>query len=145
MTLDDLPAVNASLNGLAAVLLTAGFICILNRKISAHRACMQSAFVVSAIFLVCYVTYHVHKNGHPTPFGGTGAIRPVYYTMLISHIILAIVIVPLVLRTLWLARSARFEEHRHWARRTFPLWYYVSVTGVLIYFFLYQWWPLAKA
>jgi putative membrane protein len=141
MTLDDLPAVNASLNGLATILLTAGFICIMRRKIAAHQMCMQSAVAVSAVFLASYVTYHVHKNGHPTPFGGQGIIRPIYFTMLISHIILAIVIVPLVLRTLWLARHGRFDRHRSWAKITFPLWYYVSVTGVLVYFFLYQWWP----
>lgn len=142
MTLDDLPIVNASLNGLATVLLTAGFVCIKRRRVAGHRACMQSAFAVSAVFLACYITYHVHKNGHPTQFGGAGMIRPVYYTMLISHILLAMAVVPLVLRTLWLARSARFVDHRRWALWTFPIWYYVSVTGVLVYFFLYQWWPV---
>jgi uncharacterized membrane protein YozB (DUF420 family) len=140
MTLQDFPALDASLNGTAAVLLTAGFVFIKRKHIAAHRACMVAAFAVSAVFLGCYLYYHITK-GKPTPFGGTGAIRTVYFTMLISHIVLAIVIVPMILRTLTLAFQGRFERHRAWARWTFPLWYYVSVTGVLVYFFLYKWWP----
>ena len=140
MTLQDFPALDASLNGTAAVLLTAGFVSIKQKKIAAHRACMLGAFSVSAVFLGCYLYYHV-KTGARTPFGGTGVIRTIYYTMLISHILLAFVIVPLILRTLTLALRGDFVRHRVWARWTFPLWYYVSVTGVLVYFFLYQWWP----
>ncbi len=140
MTLQDFPALDASLNGTAALLLTAGFVLIKLRKIAAHRTCMLGAFSVSAVFLGCYLYYHI-KTGARTPFGGTGAIRTIYYTMLISHILLAFVIVPLILRTLTLALRGDFVRHRAWARWTFPLWYYVSVTGVLVYFFLYQWWP----
>lgn len=142
MTLHDFPALNASLNGTATVLLTAGFAFIKRRNVSAHRAAMLTAFTVSVAFLVCYVAYHL-QTGARTPFGGTGWIRPVYFAMLISHILLALVIVPLILITLTLALRRRFDQHRRWARWTFPLWYYVSVTGVLVYFFLYQWWPAA--
>jgi putative membrane protein len=141
MSVSDLPAVNASLNALATVLLTAGFVFIKQRRVPAHRACMVTAFGVSCVFLVTYVIHKILMRGVHTPFGGEGIIRNIYYTMLISHIILAIVIVPLVLVTLRHAVAGRFELHRKWARRTFPLWYYVSVTGVLVYFFLYQWFP----
>jgi putative membrane protein len=144
MTLQDVPAVNATLNGLATVLMTAGFIFIKSGRIAAHRACMLSAGVVSAVFLVGYVTHKILIRGVHTPFGGEGAIRGVYYAMLISHIILAIGIAFLVPRTFLFALQGRFDRHRAWARWTFPIWYYVSITGVLVYFFLYQWWP-AKA
>jgi uncharacterized membrane protein YozB (DUF420 family) len=140
MNVQDFPALNASLNATSALLMTAGFISIKTKRIAVHRACMLAAVIVSTLFLVCYVTYHVRK-GEPTRFGGTGAIRSVYFAMLISHILLAMTIVPLVLRTVFLALKGRFEQHRAWARWTFPLWYYVSVTGVLVYFFLYRWWP----
>jgi uncharacterized membrane protein YozB (DUF420 family) len=141
MSVSDLPAVNASLNALATVLLTTGFVFIKQRQVTAHRRCMVSAFVVSCIFLVTYVLHKILMRGVHTAFGGEGVIRTIYYTMLISHIILAIVIVPLVLVTLRHAVVGRIELHRRWARWTFPLWYYVSVTGVLVYFFLYQWFP----
>jgi putative membrane protein len=142
MPLHDFPALNASLNGTAAVLLSAGFIFIKRRNVTAHRACMLAAFAVSGAFLACYVAYHL-QTGARTLFGGTGWIRPVYFAMLLSHILLALVMVPLILTTLTLALRKRFDRHRQWARWTFPLWYYVSVTGVLIYFFLYRWWPAA--
>ena len=141
MSVSDLPALNASLNALATILLTAGFVFIKQRQVSSHRLCMVSAFVVSCVFLVTYVLHKILMRGVHTPFGGEGAIRTIYYTMLISHIILAIVIVPLVLTTLRYAVVGRMDVHRKWARWTFPLWYYVSVTGVLVYFFLYQWFP----
>jgi len=141
MSVSDLPALNASLNALATILLTAGFVFIKQRQVSSHRLCMVSAFVVSCVFLVTYVLHKILMRGVHTPFGGEGAIRTIYYTMLISHIILAIVIVPLVLATLRYAVVGRIDVHRKWARWTFPLWYYVSVTGVLVYFFLYQWFP----
>ncbi len=141
MSVSDLPAVNASLNALATVLLTAGFVFIKRREVPRHRWCMVSAFVVSCVFLVTYVLHKILMRGVHTPFGGEGAIRTVYYAMLISHIILAIVIVPLVLITLRHAVAGRIGLHRNWARWTYPLWYYVSVTGVLVYFFLYQWFP----
>lgn len=141
MSVSDLPAVNASLNALSTVLLTSGFIFIQRRQIAAHRACMISAFAVSCVFLVTYVVHKILMRGVHTPFGGTGVIRGVYYTMLISHIILAMLIVPLALLTLRHALAGRFQTHKKWARWTFPLWSYVSVTGVLVYFFLYQWYP----
>jgi len=141
MTIHDIPALNATLNGIATVLLTAGFIFIRRKQVAEHRFCMQSAFLVSAVFLIGYVTHKILIRGVHTPFGGTGVIRTLYYCMLISHIILAIVIVPLILRTITLARRGDFVGHRKWARWTYPLWYYVSVTGVLVYFSLYQWWP----
>ena len=142
MTLHDFPALNAGLNGTAAVLLTAGFILIKRKNVTAHRAAMLAAFTVSVAFLSCYVAYHLQAGAH-TPFGGTGWIRPAYFAMLVSHILLAMAIVPLIMVTLTLALRGRFDRHRAWARWTFPLWYYVSVTGVLIYFFLYRWWPAA--
>lgn len=140
MNVSDFPALNASLNASAAVLMTAGFVFIRRRRIALHRACMISAVLVSAAFLVSYITYHSLK-GEPTRFAGTGAIRTVYLGMLLSHSILAVVIVPMVLRVVYLAVRGRYEQHRAWARWTYPLWTYVSVTGVLVYFFLYQWWP----
>jgi len=140
MTIHDLPAVDAALNATAAVLLTAGFVCIRRRRVRAHRAAMLGAFAVSVAFLACYLTYHA-KTGARTPFGGTGAVRAVYLALLASHVVLAMAIVPLVLVTLALALRGRFARHRRWARWTFPLWYYVSVTGVLVYLALYRWWP----
>lgn len=144
MSVSDLPALNASLNGLATILLTLGFIFICFKNVKAHRACMGSAFLVSCVFLVTYVLHKILVRGVHTPFGGEGFIRTVYYVMLISHIFLAIVIVPLILITLTHALKGRFEKHRAWAKWTFPTWYYVSVTGVLVYFFLYQWFPYVK-
>ena len=141
MSVGDLPAVNATLNGCATVLLTAGFVLIRSGRIQWHRNCMVAAFAVSVVFLITYVLHKVLVRGVHTPFGGEGAIRTVYYAMLISHILLAIVIVPLVLVTLNHAIKGRFVRHKAWARWTFPIWYYVSVTGVLVYFFLYQWFP----
>ena len=141
MTVQDIPALNATLNSIATVLLTAGFIFIRRKQVAAHRFCMQGAFLVSAIFLIGYVTHKILIHGVHTPFGGTGLIKTLYYMMLTTHIILAMVIVPLILRTITLARRGDFLRHRAWARWTFPLWYYVSVTGVLVYFSLYQWWP----
>lgn len=141
MSVSDLPAVNASLNGLATILLTAGFIFIKRGRIAAHRACMGTAFVVSMVFLVTYVTHKYLKGNVHTYLGAEGAILYFYKTMLFSHIILAIAIVPLVLITIRFALIGKYVNHRAWARWTFPIWYYVSVTGVLVYFFLYQWFP----
>lgn len=144
MTLQDIPALNASLNGLATVLITLGFIFIKARRIQAHRRTMLIAGAVSALFLVSYVTHKILIHGVHTPFGGEGLIRKVYYTMLISHIILAIAIAYLVPKTFSLAIQGHIDRHRAWARWTFPIWYYVSVTGVLVYFFLYRWWPASS-
>lgn len=144
MTINDIPALNASLNGLATVLLTIGFILIKQGRREAHRKVMTTACVVSAIFLVGYVTHKILIRGVHTPFGGVGAIRTVYYTMLISHILLAISIAYLVPRTFLFAISGNIVRHQAWAKWTFPIWYYVSITGVLVYFFLYQWWPATR-
>ncbi len=145
MTVSDLPALNASLNGLATLLLLAGFIFIKTERKLAHRNCMVAAFCVSAVFLVTYVAHKILVQGVHTPFGGEGAIRTFYYVMLASHILLAMVIVPLILVTITHAIKARYDRHKAWARWTYPLWMYVSVTGVLVYFMLYQWFPAMPA
>ena len=151
MTLNDIPALNAGLNALATVLMTAGFIFIKAGNKTAHRASMISAGVVSAIFLVGYLTHKALKGMQAgageaihTQFGGEGAIRVVYYAMLLTHVLLAISIAYLVPRTFAFAFQGNYERHKKWARVVFPIWYYVSVTGVLVYFFLYQWWPKAS-
>tara|TARA_E500000178_G_C16669719_1_gene594500 strand:+ start:90 stop:515 length:426 start_codon:yes stop_codon:yes gene_type:complete len=136
---EALPTINACLNGTATVLLTLGFIFIKSGKTVSHRVSMVSAFLVSVVFLAFYLLHKYLVQGVHTPFAGEGFWRSFYYGMLISHIILAIVIVPLILRTLSLAISGQYERHRAWARWTFPIWYYVSVTGVLVYCFLYKW------
>ena len=144
MTVHDIPALNASLNALATVLISTGFILIKTGRKEAHRKVMTTAMVVSAVFLIGYVTHKILIRGVHTPFGGQGFIAGVYYTMLISHIILAIAVAYIVPRTFLLAIKGDFIRHRAWARITFPIWFYVSVTGVLVYFFLYQWWPAAR-
>ncbi len=144
MTVHDIPALNATLNGIATILISIGYVFIKTGRIAAHRKVMITAMVVSAIFLVGYVTHKALIRGVHTPFGGTGAIRTVYYTMLISHIILAISVAYLVPRTFLFAIQGNIVRHRAWAKWVFPIWYYVSVTGVLVYFFLYQWWPAAN-
>jgi putative membrane protein len=141
MSINDIPALNACLNAIATVLMTLGFFFIRRGDKVTHRKMMLSAGVVSAIFLVGYVGHKILVKGVHTPFGGEGFIRSFYYAMLISHIILAIAIAYLVPRTFWLAIKGDFERHKKWARWTFPIWFYVSVTGVLVYLFLYQWWP----
>jgi putative membrane protein len=132
------PKLNAILNGCSAVLLIAGRMLIARRKIAAHRAAMISAFVTSCIFLLSYLYYHWPGHGGIVYFRGTGWSRPVYFAILISHTILAIVIVPLVLITLTRGLRGQFDRHRAIARWTFPLWLYVSVTGVIVYFMLFQ-------
>jgi uncharacterized membrane protein YozB (DUF420 family) len=130
-------ALNATLNGTSAILLICGYTAIRSGKVQIHKRFMISAFVVSCAFLVSYVIYHIriHQVIH---FQGQGWIRPVYFTLLTSHTILAIVIVPLILITLRRALLARFDKHRLIARWTLPLWFYVSVTGVIVYFMVYQ-------
>lgn len=145
MTVQDIPGINAALNALATVLMTLGFAFIKAGNKNAHRACMLAAGAVSAVFLIGYVSHKIMVRGVHTVFGGEGTLRTIYYTMLISHILLAISIAYLVPRTFALALKGEFERHRAWARWTFPIWYYVSVTGVLVYFFLYRWWPAAGA
>ncbi|MFO7693985.1 MAG: DUF420 domain-containing protein [Vicinamibacterales bacterium] len=135
MNVSDLPALNASLNGVATLFLVAGYVFIRRRQIPAHRAFMLAAVAASALFLVSYVIYHA--NAGSRPFTGTGRIRAVYFAVLITHIVLAAAIVPMVLMTLSRALRQRFDRHAAIARRTLPLWLYVSVTGVVIYLMLY--------
>ena len=133
--LASLPAVNAGLNAACTVLLLVGFGFIRAGKIRQHRFCMISAFCCSAVFLACYLWFHFHAG--VIRFGGHGAIRAVYLTILITHTVLAVVIVPLILITLWRGLRARYEAHRKIAKWTFPLWLYVSITGVVVYWLLY--------
>jgi putative membrane protein len=143
MSVSDMPALNATLNAISAVLLTLGFIFIKGGNKIAHRNCMVGAFGTSSVFLVSYVTHKILVRGVHTKLGAEGVLQILYYTMLISHVLLAMAIVPLVLMTIARARRGDFEAHKRIARWTWPIWMYVSVTGVLIYFFLYQWWPAA--
>lgn len=136
MTLSILPTVNAILNGTSASLLVAGYLFIKKENVKLHGILMSCAFLASTLFLASYLTYHFFHGR--TPFPGTGWVRPLYFAILISHTVLAVVIVPLVLRTLYLALRARFKEHERIARWTLPLWLYVSVTGVVVYLMLYQ-------
>lgn len=151
----DLPPINATLNAIATVLITSGFLVIRRARrepeparraalVRTHRRIMLSSAVVSALFLVGYVTYHTLRHGMNTPFGGTGAIRTLYLTILFTHIPLAAAIAFLVPRTFLFALQGRYDRHRAWAKWTFPIWWYVSVTGVLVYLFLYQWWPAPR-
>ena len=135
----DLPAVNATLNGVSAVLLTAGYTFIRRKNVTAHKVCMGCAFGVSVLFLVSYVVYHWRHGS--TAFTRTGLIAWVYYFILSTHVILATAIIPLVIVTLVRALRGRFEKHRRIARWTWPLWMYVSVTGVVVYLMLYQLFP----
>jgi len=139
-----LPAVNAVLNATAAVLLLLGLRAIKAGQRERHERLMVSAFVVSSLFLACYLYYHFAiARGRPTRFHGTGLARTGYFALLLSHTLLAVVNLPMVLRTLWLAKKERWSAHRRLARWTFPIWLYVSVTGVLVYFVLYHWNPPA--
>ena len=131
-----LPTVNAILNGTSAILLVTGYVLIRRRNVPAHRACMGTAFVTSTVFLISYLTLRYYAG--MTSFTGQGWIRPVYFTILISHTILAATIVPLALVTLSRALRGRFSKHVRVARWTLPLWLYVSVTGVVVYWMLYH-------
>jgi putative membrane protein len=131
-----LPTVNAVLNGTSAVLIGTGWGAIRKKKIEVHRACMYGAVASSTLFLVCYLTRVYLTGTHRYP--GSGFMKALYLAILSSHMLLAVAVVPMVLRTLFLARAARFPEHRKIARFTFPIWMYVSVTGVLVYLLLYQ-------
>ena len=140
MSLGDLPAVNAGLNGLSAVLLTSGFICIRRKNRVAHRNCMVAACGTSTLFLVCYLTYHLSVKAI-TRFREPEWFRPIYLALLLSHTLLAAAVVPLVLVTLHRAIKGRFELHKKIAHWTWPIWMYVSVTGVVIYLLLYHIFP----
>jgi putative membrane protein len=148
MSIHSLPAVNASLNCLSAMFLTAGYIFIRRKNKIAHRNCMMAAFVTSIVFLVCYVIYHSYRYWvlriGPTRFLEPEWFKPIYLAILGTHTILAMVIVPLILMTLNRARLQRFELHKQIARWTWPLWMYVSVTGVVVYLLLYQIFPQTK-
>ncbi|MEW6306382.1 MAG: DUF420 domain-containing protein [Verrucomicrobiota bacterium] len=139
MTIQDLPAVNASLNALSTVFLSVGYYFIRRQNKTAHRNCMMAAFVTSTIFLICYLVYH-SQTGH-TSFKNPQWFRPFYLSLLFTHVVLAAAIVPLILMTLNRAFKERFELHKKIARWTWPLWMYVSVTGVVIYFLLYHIFP----
>jgi putative membrane protein len=132
----QLPAVNAALNSLSAILLVGGYLFIRSRNIKAHRACMLSAFASSILFLASYLVYHYQVGS--VPFKGQGGIRLVYFTILLTHTILATTVVPLALVTLFRAFKERFDAHRRIARWTFPIWLYVSLTGVIVYWMLYR-------
>lgn len=155
MTIHDIPALNAALNATATVLIVLGFIqiksaqrardtALRSSRILTHRRLMLSAGAVSALFLVGYVGHKIAVRGVHTPFGGEGLIRGIYYIMLLTHVVLAMAIAWLVPWTFYLALKGHIERHRAWAKWTYPIWLYVSVTGVLVYFFLYQWWPAAR-
>lgn len=145
---NDLPPVNASLNALAAILIVSGYVAVRRRKIVAHKRLMLSAVVTSAVFLACYLTYHYYRTSisglGPTRFAGQGIARPIYFTILTSHTILAVGVLPLVLISVYRGLKNQVDKHRRIARWTLPIWLYVSVTGVIVYFMLYHWFA-AKA
>jgi len=136
MSIHDLPAVNASLNAISGVLLVIGYALMRARKIDLHRRVMIGAFAASSLFLVCYVIYHAQVGS--VRFTRQGFVRPLYFTILITHVTLAAVVLPLAIVTLSRGLSSRYPQHRRVARWTFPIWLYVSVTGVLVYVLLYQ-------
>jgi putative membrane protein len=136
------PHINASLNALSGIFLILGLVFVKTGQVHKHRACMLTAFTTSVLFLACYLTYHSLRTYYfglgPTKFAGEGIVRPIYFLILGTHTILAIVIVPLILITLRYALKGKFDSHRRIARWTYPLWLYVSVTGVIVYLMLYQ-------
>lgn len=136
MTVSDLPALNATLNATSAVLLTIGWILIKRGRWKQHRAVMIAAFCTSVVFLISYLTYHAQVGS--VHFAKPGAIRAVYFTILFTHTVLAVAIVPMALTTLSRALAAKYDRHRAIARWTLPIWMYVSITGVIVYFMLYQ-------
>jgi len=131
-----LPTVNATLNAVSGVFLLVGYILIRRRQINAHRNAMLGAFVSSTLFLISYLVYHAHTGSRP--FTGLGALRYVYFAILISHVILAAVILPMAIATLSRGLRGRYEDHKRIAKWTFPTWMYVSVTGVIVYMMLYR-------
>jgi putative membrane protein len=137
VTIADLPALNATLNGLSALLIATGYVLIRRGRRDLHKRFMLAALATSSLFLVSYVIYHANTGSRP--FQGTGVVRPIYFAILITHVILAAVIVPLALTTAIRGLKAQYRLHRAIARWTLPVWLYVSVTGVVIYLMLYQW------
>ncbi len=136
MTVQDLPAVNATLNGIAGILLVIGYLLMRARRIDHHRRVMMAAFVTSSLFLVCYIVYHAQVGS--VRFTRQGVVRPLYFTILVTHVTLAAATLPLAIMTLSRGLKARYARHRAIARWTLPIWLYVSVTGVLVYVLLYQ-------
>jgi putative membrane protein len=136
MSIHDLPAVNASLNAISGVLLVIGYALMRAHRIDLHRRVMIAAFAASSLFLVCYVVYHAQVGS--VRFTRQGFVRPLYFTILITHVTLAAAVLPLAIVTLSRGLSSRYPQHRRVARWTFPIWLYVSVTGVLVYVLLYQ-------
>jgi len=136
VSVHDLPAVNATLNALSGILLVTGYTLIRSRRIEQHRKVMIAAFITSSLFLVSYIVYHVQVGS--VRFPRHGFVRPLYYTILITHVTLAVLVLPLAIITLSRGLKARFAQHRRIARWTFPIWLYVSVTGVLVYLMLYH-------
>ena len=141
MTVSFLPTFNALLNATTGILIVTGFIMIRRKRIAAHRACMIGAVITSSLFLISYVVYHVGFGAGVTRFAGDGWARTAYHTILISHTILAVTVVPFVIVTLKRALGGAFLRHRSIARWTFPIWLYVSVTGVIVYVMLYHLYP----
>ncbi|MBV9495932.1 MAG: DUF420 domain-containing protein [Acidobacteria bacterium] len=137
------PVINASLNALSGIFLLIAYVLIRQKRIQPHKRFMLAACTTSILFLICYVTYHSLRHGVVTRFAGTGFWRTLYLTILTTHTILAIVIVPLAIISVLNGLRMRVAKHRRVAKWTFPLWMYVSVTGVLVYFFLYHWFPSA--
>lgn len=136
MSVSDLPALNASLNALSAVLLSAGWRFIKSGNVAAHRRCMIAAFVTSSLFLVSYLIYHAQAGSKP--YAGTGVLRTIYFSILIPHVVLAAAVLPLAITTLALGLRRRDDRHRRLARWTLPIWLFVSVTGVIVYWMLYS-------
>ena len=139
------PHLNASLNALSGLFLLTGFVFIMKRRIAAHRFCMLAASSISALFLVSYISHHALRTYYfglgPTKFTGEGLIRPVYFTILTSHTILAVVVAPFVILALRRGLKGLYESHKKIARLVFPVWLYVSITGVVVYLLLYQLYP----
>ncbi len=146
--LDVFPHLNASLNGLSSLFLMVGFFFIIRKRVAAHRLCMLSASITSAVFLACYLAHHAIRSYYfgigPTRFTGEGLVRPIYFTILTSHTILAALVTPFVLLTLWRGLKGQYEKHKRFARYVFPVWLYVSITGVVVYLLLYQLYPTVR-
>jgi len=145
MEISQIPALNAALNSIATILIVSGLVCIKRGDEKAHRSFMTAALFMSVLFLAGYVFHKWAVNWQNRPIGAEGAIRGIYLVMLLTHVLLAMAIVPLVLRTFFLAIKGRYESHKRWARWTYPIWLYVSVTGVLVYFSIYVWFPPLNA
>lgn len=141
MSIYDLPPINATLNAISTLFIVVGLAFISKGRRRPHMVCMVAALVSSAAFLACYLTYHAGIKGHSIRFTYDGAVKYLYYAILISHVILAVVILPMIVVTVLAAIRRNWDKHRRWARRTAPLWLYVSITGVIVYLMVYKWYP----